>query len=117
MTKTYNKLIRDKIIDLLLHEGKEYKAYKLSKKQFIHHALNKFEEELEELREGVVSNDTENITEELCDLMELVYAVASHYKISEEKLTEKRQEKNNSVGNFDSMIFLESVTEDETTLV
>lgn len=115
--KEYNKLIRDKIIDLLLDENKEYSAIKLDKKKFIKSALDKFEEETIELREAVVERDKEKIGEELCDLMELVYAVAKHYNISEEKLTNMREEKTRTVGNFDSMIFLEYVVENETPAV
>jgi predicted house-cleaning noncanonical NTP pyrophosphatase (MazG superfamily) len=115
--KEYNKLIRDKIIDLLLDENKEYSAIKLDKKKFIKSALDKLEEETIELREAVVERDKEKISEELCDLMELVYAVAKHYNISEEKLTNMREEKSRTVGNFDSMIFLEYVVENETPAV
>lgn len=115
--KVYEKLIRDKIIDLLLDEEKEYKAWKLNKKEFVHHALNKITEETAELREATEENNIDNIVEELCDVMELVYAIAKHYKISESKLTKIRQEKNKAVGNFDSMIFLDYVVENDTATV
>ena len=99
MIKTYNKLVRDFIPDIIEASGAKCETKILSDEEYLKMLDLKLDEELAEYHKD------QNI-EELADLLELIYAatVARGYTI--EELEEVRIKKAKERGGFDKKIFL-----------
>lgn len=104
MAIIYNKLVRDNIPAIISADGKQATTRVLSDEEYLLELLRKLDEESLELK-----NDT-NI-EELADLLEVIYAIASALSISREQLERVRAEKAKSRGAFNQKIFLQEVTD------
>jgi predicted house-cleaning noncanonical NTP pyrophosphatase (MazG superfamily) len=98
--KEYNKLIRDKIPEIIAAKGEKAVIHMAGEEEFLEKAQEKLGEEVLEYRE---STDPE----ELADLLEVVYAVAAAHGLSEEALNKIRQDKKEERGGFDKRIILE----------
>ena len=105
-TKTYNKLVRDLIPDIIEKSGNECRTKILSDDEYLKMLDAKLDEELSEYHKD------QNI-EELADLLELIYAaaIARGYTLADLEAT--RVEKANSRGGFEKKILLIDVTEKE----
>ena len=103
-TITYNKLVRDKIPEIIEADGKQCNIRVLSDDEYRNMIDSKLGEELKEYL-----ND--HSIEELADLMEVVYAatVANGYSI--EELEQVRKKKVEKRGAFDKKILLLDVIE------
>lgn len=98
----HNKLIRDKIPQILETTGTTYKVRTLGEEEYIHFLNQKLMEELQEYYgDGRV--------EELADLVEVIYAILKHKGISLAQFEEIRMEKREKRGGFEKRLFLESV--------
>lgn len=104
----YNKLIRDKIPEIIEKSGGIFKIHKLNKTEFKKELAKKILEEGKELCEAKSKADISN---ELSDLLELIQTIARQYKISPEKLEGSRIEKYRKRGGFEKRLFLEYVEE------
>ena len=69
MAKTYNKLVRDRIPEIIESSGKTCLTATLSEEAYLHMLDQKLEEELSEYQES-------KSMEELADLIEVIAAVA-----------------------------------------
>ena len=102
--KKYNKLVRDKIPEIIENEGKTCTISILSEADYIKMLDAKLDEELAEYhRDGSI--------EELADLMEVIYSVAKAKGCSENELEKIRNEKDSKRGSFDKKILLIEVSE------
>lgn len=101
---TYNKLVRDRIPEIIEDSGKTCEIEVLDDKSYLEMLDEKLTEELNEYCES------HNI-EELADLLEVVYATAKGHGYTKEQLEEIRQNKADKRGAFDKKILLKSVTE------
>lgn len=101
---TYNKLVRDKIPEIIEKDGKTCKTEILSGDEYIKMIDAKLDEELAEYHKD------KNI-EELADLLEVVYAAAVARGYSIDDLEFERRKKADERGGFTKKIFLESVTD------
>jgi len=102
--KQYNKLVRDKIPEIIANNG-ELPVYRtLSDKEYKIELDKKLKEEVEEYLED------DNI-EELADIMEVLDAILEAENISIEKLEKVKSKKREERGNFQKKIFLEKVIE------
>ena len=103
-TKTYNKLVRDLIPDIIEESGNECRIRILSEKEYLKMLDAKLDEELAEYHKD------QNI-EELADLLELIQVatIARGYTLDE--LESVRAEKAKKRGGFEKKIFLIDVTE------
>jgi len=111
--KIYNKLIRDKIPQIIEREkGKLAKTTMLNEEQFRFELKKKVTEEAQELLEAVSIEEIEN---ELADLEELIQTIAENYGISWEKLEQVRMKKYAERGGFIEKLFLEYVEENPET--
>ena len=100
----YNKLIRDKIPEIIEADGKDYKIRKLEDEEYLESLNAKLQEELDEyLESGEV--------EELADIMELIYAIIEYKDVSQEELEEIRKDKKKERGGFAEKLFLIGVEE------
>ena len=98
--KEYDKLIRDKIPGIIAAKGERAETHTASDEEFLKKAKEKISEELSEFLES-------NKVEELADLLEITYAVASALGTSEGELNKIRQEKLTKRGGFNKKIILE----------
>lgn len=102
--KVYNKLVRDKIPEIIEVDGRKCEIRIADKKE--HYVLleAKLEEEVKEFLEA------KNL-EELADVMEVLFGLADRLGYSEEDLITKREEKREERGGFSEGIVLEKVFE------
>lgn len=101
--KTYNKLVRDKIIDIIEKDGHKANWHTIESDEEYLKALNdKLQEEVDEYRE---SSDIE----ELIDVVSVVLAILKVDGSNLGELIEWLDEKEEQRGAFNKRIFLESV--------
>lgn len=103
--KTYNKLVRDKIPEIIKSNGAKSVNTKILNNQEYLTALNtKLQEEINEyLSSGEI--------EELADIEEVLRAILETKQTSYSDFEQIRQNKVNKRGAFKNKIFLESVDE------
>lgn len=102
--KTYNKLVRDKIPQVIEAAGKKFDIKIADKEQHYKLLEDKLKEEVNEFL-------TDKNLEELADVMEVLIGLSNVMGYSEEDLFKKREEKKNERGGFDKGIILENVYE------
>lgn len=105
----YNKLVRDRIPEIIENNGKKFTTKILDDAQYELELKKKLKEEMEEYQNA--SNDNEAL-EELADLLELMHALAKVHGASMEEVEKIRQDKASKRGGFEEKIFLIEV-EDE----
>ena len=105
MEKFYNKLVRDKIPEIIECDGKRCITEILSEEDYISALDKKIGEELAEYL-------SEPCLEELADLTEVIYAATIARGFTLEELEKVRQSKAEKRGGFEKRIFLKSVYED-----
>jgi predicted house-cleaning noncanonical NTP pyrophosphatase (MazG superfamily) len=98
----YNKLVRDKIPEIIEASGKTCETEVLSDEEYLQMLDKKLDEELSEYHK-------EQNIEELADLLEVLYATAKARGYSIEELEQVRIEKQKARGGFDKKILLKSV--------
>lgn len=100
--KQYNKLVRDKIPEIIQKSGKcsEYKV--LSDDEYRIELDKKLDEEVSEYREA-------RNMEELADIMEVLYALCESSGSSIEELERIRKRKAEERGAFKDKIYLKNV--------
>ncbi|HDR7516803.1 nucleoside triphosphate pyrophosphohydrolase [Bacillus mobilis] len=103
---TYNKLIRDKIPQIIKANGRTPTTRILPKDEYIKEICKKNEEELAEYLEA---DTKEHKLEELSDLLELINALAEYEGTTLEEIDKIRREKAEERGGFQNRIFLTEV--------
>ncbi|MGD7054230.1 nucleoside triphosphate pyrophosphohydrolase [Sutcliffiella horikoshii] len=103
---TYNKLVRDKIPQVIEATGKKYKSEILNDQDYIKYLKEKSYEELDEY---CAAQSNENAVEELADLLEIIHALAIYHGSSIEEVEKVREEKAEKRGGFLEKIFLVEV--------
>ena len=98
----YDKLVRDKIPEIIRADGRECDCERLTDKEFLVRAERKLDEELAEF------HASRNV-EELADLIEVIYAVADALGADQEQLERIRVRKRAERGGFDEKILLKRV--------
>lgn len=101
----YDKLIRDKISELIKGTGKDFKIEKMDQEEHLKYLNKKLQEELDEYYE-------EYSIEELCDLVEVIYGILKLKDISIEDFHSMRQKKSEDRGKFEEGLKLIEVIED-----
>lgn len=102
MIKKYNKLVRDRIPEIIEASGKSCVTEILSDEDYLRMIDAKLDEELAEYHKD------QNI-EELADLMEVIYAAAIARGYTLEQLEQVRAEKAAKRGGFEKKILLREV--------
>ena len=102
MKKTYNKLVRDLIPEIIEKSGKKYSIEILDDQEYLKAIDAKLDEELAEYHKD------QNI-EELADLLEVIYAAARAQGYSLDELENIRATKAKERGAFDKRILLKDV--------
>lgn len=99
MKKVFNKLVRDKIPEIIEANGESAEIEILDDQRFLQQLHEKLFEEANEFVE-------EDSVEELADLMEVIYAIARLRGIDLEEVEKVRKEKAQKRGAFEKKIFL-----------
>ncbi|MGH4050188.1 MAG: phosphoribosyl-ATP pyrophosphohydrolase [Clostridium sp.] len=102
--KVYNKLVRDKIPEIIGDTGKSFDVHFAKKEELLPLLETKLNEEVSEYLEA------RNL-EELADVMEVLFSLANALGYSEEDLINKRNAKKDERGGFEKGIVLEQVYE------
>ncbi len=100
--KIYDKLVRDRIPEIIEGSGKRCEVEVVSDEVALDYLYMKLEEETKELLED------KNL-EEIADVMEVLFAIASKYGYSEKDVLNKRNEKKNESGGFEGNLVLKNV--------
>lgn len=102
--KVYNKLVRDKIPEIIKEKGDFFETRELSEPEYLKELNKKLQEEVVEYLE-------DNNVEELADIVEVVHGILNAKNISLEEFEKIRQDKVDRRGAFNKKIFLEKVIE------
>ena len=100
---TYNKLIRDKIPEIIEKTGKKYETRVLTNEEYDKALKKKLIEEAKELSEA--KSDKE-IIDELADVKELFDTIRKNHDISMKQIEKRQKDKNASNGAFEKRLFL-----------
>lgn len=100
--KVYNKLVRDKIPEIIAADGKIAKTRILNKQEYLEALIKKLNEEYEEFKE-------DQSVEELADLLEVILSLADALNIKHSELAKTLSNKALEKGSFKRRIFLERV--------
>ena len=100
----YNKLVRDRIPEIIASDGKTCVCETLSDEDYLRLLDAKLTEELSEYQES-------RSLEELADLLEVLRAVAKARGWTWEELEQARQDKAAKRGGFEKKILLKEVRE------
>jgi predicted house-cleaning noncanonical NTP pyrophosphatase (MazG superfamily) len=105
----HNKLVRDRIPEIIAEHGERPVTRSLNDVEYRQELKRKLHEEIEEFGQS----DT---LEELTDILEVVYALATIKNASPEQLESMRREKRKTRGGFDKRILLiETLSDKEGT--
>lgn len=96
----YNKLVRDKIPDIIKNKGKVPIIHIASDEEYWKKLKEKLQEEVDEFMKD--SNE-----EELADIFEVVYAICDYKKIDKKELELLRKKKTEERGGFKNKIILD----------
>lgn len=124
----HNKLVRDKIPNILIKKGKAFKCHTVTGQELQIALSCKVLEEAKEVNEAVqnftIKGENTNIGNppnarknqlvgELADLMEATFALMKVFNISADTVKKEMDYKANTRGKFNDGIYLEWVGEDE----
>jgi len=98
----YNKLIRDRIPEIIANEGKTYLTEVMAKQEYQHALLTKLVEEAQE----AASARPDKLMIELADLIEVIQATMKAFEILPEEVQSIRQERQSNRGGFDKRLKL-----------
>jgi len=96
----YNKLVRDKIPEIIKNKGQEVIFHIANKEEYKVKLYEKLKEKIEEFLK-------EPNSEELADVLEVMRAICTDLGISFEELDKIRREKVKKRGGFDNKIILD----------
>lgn len=105
MKKVYNKLIRDKIPEIIEKDGATFKTRVLNETDFKAELFKKLVEEAEEAV-GSKGNKKELI-KELGDLLEVIDYLVKYFDLDKGEIERVKAERKDSRGGFDKKLLLE----------
>lgn len=101
----YNKLIRDRIPEIIESNGEEPITRILDDEEYRSELIKKLNEEYDE----VVNASGEDIIEELADMLEVMESIAGLQNKTLDDIILVKEKKKNKRGGFSKKIFLEGV--------
>lgn len=99
----YNKLVRDRIPEIIENSGKKFTTRILGDNEYINELKKKLVEEMEEYQQTETNEDA---LEELADILELMHALAKVHGANIDEIEKIRAEKAEKRGGFEEKIFL-----------
>lgn len=107
MERTYNKLVRDNIPDIIISNNESPVTRILNDEEY----KKALEEKLHEEYEEVISSDGSERCEELADMIEVIRSLAVLENKTLEDIIKQADGKRSKRGGFDNRIYLEKVIE------
>ena len=104
MVQIFNKLVRDNIPNIIENNGEKAITRILSDKEY---RVELYKKLLEESQEVINSQDTEDILEELVDVLEVLKSIAELENRNLDDIIEIANQKRLKRGGFSKKIFLE----------
>ena len=98
--KNYNKLVRDKITDIIEADGRIAKYRILDNNEYRQELNSKLQEEVKEYLD-------DNNVEELADIVEVVYGILNSMDVTIDEFEKVRIKKQEERGAFNKRIYLE----------
>ena len=95
----HNKLVRDRIPEIITEQGAKPVTRTLGTDSYRQELLRKLQEEVSEFGRS-------SSTEELADILEVVYALAATEGVDRSGLEKMRRKKHRERGGFDRRVFL-----------
>lgn len=108
MNKTYDKLVRDKIPEIIISNGETPVIEILSDDEYWKYLIKKDKEELEEVESA---SSLEERKKELADKLELIRAMAEYNGFSLQDIIAEADKKKQKNGAFQKRIVLKQVIE------
>lgn len=99
----YNKLVRDRIPEIINNTGKKFSTKILNEDEYIKELKMK---SFEELQEYVDAETSEDAIEELADVLQIIHALAVYHGSSIEEVERVRIQKAEKRGEFKEKLFL-----------
>lgn len=115
MKKVYNKLVRDKMIDIYQHDienkisASGYSVRYLTPNETLEALKSKLLEEAQEVFDAYGEEDKTHLKEEIADVVEVIDAILYHNQISLQEVLELRDKKKLKRGGFETGLYLESI--------
>ena len=106
--KTYHKLIRDKIPQIIIKNKAIPKILKLNDKQF---RIALKEKLVEEAREVLEAKTKEEVLNELSDVLQLIESIAENNNLSLVEIKKQKEKKKQERGSYKKKLLLEYVDE------
>lgn len=109
MKKIYNKLVRDKIPEIIRNDNKICKIKMLNEQDYILELKQKL---CEEAKEVLNADSKTKVAEELADVLEIIDALKDVYNFTNQDIQYIKEKKANKNGRFKEKIYLEYVIEE-----
>ncbi len=96
MRQKHNKLIRDRIPEIIHQAGQECEIKTMSQSEYYQALLNKLVEEAQE----AAAAKPDNLVEELADIYEVIDAILNNLDIDKDVVLGKQEQKRQNKGGF-----------------
>lgn len=106
--KAFNKLVRDRIPEIIRAKGGEPRTRMLDAAAYRSALKEKMVEEAQEVR---LAESVEDMRGELADALEVICSIAKTYGLGMADIEASRMQKQQERGGFEGRIFLEGVDE------
>jgi len=103
MIKKYNKLIRDRILEIIKEAGEKPYWRVLNKKEYLKEIKKKVFEEAEEL---IRAKNKKEVIDEIVDIQELIDVLTSKIGSTKSQIQKQQKIKNKKRGGFKKQLFL-----------
>lgn len=116
MKKVYNKLVRDKMVDIYNHDvankvsASDYAVRYLSREETREKLKDKLLEEAQEVFDAYGKEDKAHLKEEIADVIEVINAILYHNDLRLSDVLAIRDTKKARRGGFEEGLYLESIT-------
>lgn len=107
----FNKLVRDKIPELIQSQNCTLHAKILGKKALLDALKNKLVEEAQEVAQ---TNSIDDLKEEMADILEVVHKIMSEQNLDFKEIEKIRSNKNSQRGGFEQNTFISFIEIDES---
>ena len=101
--KKYNKLIRDRILEIIRQAGERPYWRVLNKKEYLKEVKKKI---LEEAGELITAKNKKEIINEIVDVQELINVLSSELSLKKPHIKKQQKIKNKKRGGFKKRLFL-----------
>ena len=99
----YNKLIRDRILEIIKEAGEKPFSRVLNKKEYLKEIKKKISEEAEEL---IKAKSKKEVINEIVDIQELIDVIISELRLTKSQIKKQQKIKNKKRGGFKKGLFL-----------